>query len=656
MSRFSAGVAALLAISTLVGWIVDINLLRAVFASAIPMAVSTALAMLTAAAGIILMTTARWTRWVARSVASVLLTIGLLTFLDHMIRGTRLFGPGHLLVRVAVFVNRLPGEMAPNTAFNCVLVGFAFLLSTPSSSSRHHRIRDCLLLVAAMIALVAFVGYLYGVPSFYHLGTYIPMAANTAVGQLALCVGFFAARPSEGSMSVIARSGAAGYLTRRAILAAFIVPLLVGYFVERGNVLHVYTTAFALSLYTAVTSLLLTVLTFFSATRLVSEETGRLRVERTLRRSNQSFRDVVEVSTEGILSIDARSRIEFVSARGAQIFGYDERELRAIEVARLFVLPEGESSESFLARLARHEVPDEQLAGRRRDGSVFPLQVSLTSRETDKGMSFTAALRDVSERRGRERASDDLQEQLDRARRVGSLGQLSATMAHEFNNVLMGIQPFVELLDRAESAAHRDMALQYIRESLRRGKQICDEVLDFSRPGALDLEPIQLAGWLEHFAEQAQRVLTPKIVVRLELPPSSTCVNADSNRLSQVLLNILFNAAHAMPNGGTLTIGAKVHGQGETFPFGTVDRVHEFAHLFIRDTGTGIKPEVLERIFEPMFTTKSHGSGLGLAVARNVITRHGGSIFAESEPGKGAVFHLFLPIVSVAAQPADRRF
>ena len=140
--------------------------------------------------------------------------------------------------------------------------------------------------------------------------------------------------------------------------------------------------------------------------------------------------------------------------------------------------------------------------------------------------------------------------------------------------------------------------------------------------------------------------------------PDGLCVTADRGQLCQVLANLVANSRDAMPAGGRLVVEANELAADATFAFGVVPHPDRFVQIAITDTGCGMTAEVMERVFEPLYTTRvSGGTGLGLAVAHQVVTQHGGYIFLESEPGSGTTFHLFLPKAASASLPhcRDRR-
>ncbi|MFP5246595.1 MAG: ATP-binding protein, partial [Thermoanaerobaculia bacterium] len=229
-----------------------------------------------------------------------------------------------------------------------------------------------------------------------------------------------------------------------------------------------------------------------------------------------------------------------------------------------------------------------------------------------------AVVRALQEREAQS-ARHRLEQQLEQARRITSLGRIAATMAHEFNNVLMGIQPFVEVMERTQADARVQKIAQQIARSVHRGKAVTQEILRFVNDGDVERAPVDVASWLDGLTGELRALLQGRELL-VDIAPEPLWIEGDADVLQQVMTNLVINARDAMPRGGSVTIRAQ---RAEPCDIGMRDAA---LHLSITDTGTGIEPEVLDRIFEPMFTTKRKGNGLGLAFAHQVVTRHGGQI------------------------------
>jgi two-component system cell cycle sensor histidine kinase/response regulator CckA len=246
-----------------------------------------------------------------------------------------------------------------------------------------------------------------------------------------------------------------------------------------------------------------------------------------------------------------------------------------------------------------------------------------------------------------------LENRLLQAERISSLGRLAASVAHEFNNVLMGIQPFIDLLTkRAGSDPAVKLAAPRIADAVARGKRITQEILRFTRIGEPTRVPVNVAEWLQAFEPELVQLAGALVTVTTDCDPSLTMM-ADAHQLRQVFANLVVNAHHAMPNGGRLEVRALADAISDGNPAAL-----PAVHFTISDTGVGIPQDTLLYIFEPLFTTKKFGgTGLGLAVASQVVQQHQGHIYAESTLGEGTTFHILIPAApaaSIAAAPAQQ--
>lgn len=229
----------------------------------------------------------------------------------------------------------------------------------------------------------------------------------------------------------------------------------------------------------------------------------------------------------------------------------------------------------------------------------------------------------------------DVTDEQRETRRLSGLGHLAATMAHEFKNVLMGIGTFAEVVRRRTAGEVQvQNAVAQIQQSLGRGRRITDEVLRFTREPAPVMAPVDVRRWLSDFLPEAAALTGDRAEVAVEGEP---LIRGDIALLNQVLANLIINARDAAPAGPIRMIARPILDA-------CVDpTMAERVELIVADRGSGIAPELRDRIFEPLFTTKRGGTGLGLAVVQQVVTAHGGTVEVESEAGRGTEVHLRFP-------------
>jgi two-component system cell cycle sensor histidine kinase/response regulator CckA len=370
---------------------------------------------------------------------------------------------------------------------------------------------------------------------------------------------------------------------------------------------------------------------------LARDVTEREEAFQAVLRSEEYFRSIVENVSDIIAIMELDGRLRYGSPSVGRVLGYSRRTLRGMRGLDLIHPDDAAQAASYLARQIDDPAAAQtiELQVRHANGAWRSFEIMATNL-VKKGRTSAIVLnaRDITGRKL-------LEAQLTQANRLGALGRLAATVAHEFNNVLMGMQPFAELMQRPD--AKPDLIAKgagYIANSIQRGRRIVLDILRFAQP----YQPVM--------APEAENVLG-NVTSVVSAIPQGLYATADRMQISQVLANLVANARDAMPDGGMLTVEANDLGADASFSFGVVPNPERFVQISIRDTGKGMARDVMERIFEPLFTTRqSGGTGLGLAVAHQVMTQHGGYIFVESELGQGSTFHLFLP---KAAPPATRK-
>jgi PAS domain S-box-containing protein len=277
-------------------------------------------------------------------------------------------------------------------------------------------------------------------------------------------------------------------------------------------------------------------------------------------------------------------------------------------------------------------------AGPLRDSYQRLLGCLFTLRDITKRKRWEEALRE-SEERLRQQAHE-LEQQLIASGRLVSLGEITASMAHEFNNPLGIVIGFTqELLSETDPSHPHYRSLKIIDEESNRCEKIIQDLLQFARPKSTDLCPTDVKQALEKtLALVANHLYKQKIEVITQTEENLPKIYADPQELEQVMVNLYLNAIDAMPDGGTLTVAAK--------PSLAATGASQQVAIWVSDTGFGIAPEDLPKIFLPFFTAKKkRGLGLGLPICDRIIKNHGGRIKVESRPGQGTTFEIHLPVV-----------
>jgi two-component system, cell cycle sensor histidine kinase and response regulator CckA len=377
--------------------------------------------------------------------------------------------------------------------------------------------------------------------------------------------------------------------------------------------------------------------------------------ERDLRESEERYRSLFDGTPHPMWVYDPET-LSFLAVNNAAVlhYGYSRGEFLSMiikDIRRSDQVPELMRSMQEIA-----ETMEQSAFGvfkhRKKDGTEIDVEIASSAIVFAGHKARLVLALDVTEKRRLEAEREGMQRQLEQAHRLSSLGHLGATMAHEFNNVLMGIQPFAEAVARAhpESTVVQN-AVQRIGTAIKRGKGVTAEILSFTRKTTLIRKPIALDAWLDELAAEARAVLPMNIELQLDVC-EGLVVSGDAAHLQQVFLNLMLNARDAIAGAGTLALQVRPGSGGGVYPFGVVENVEAFAHFTLADSGSGISPEAMSHVFEPLFTTKRSGTGLGLALTHRIVLQHDGHIFIESEEGRGTSIHIFLPL-AVAPQSEE---
>ncbi len=365
------------------------------------------------------------------------------------------------------------------------------------------------------------------------------------------------------------------------------------------------------------------------------DTSAQKQAEEALRHSEATSRAFLESASESIVATDATGRIVLVNARTETMFGYTRAELvgQAVEL----LIPTRAREAHVRHRAAYMAAPRVRsmgkgldLAGRKKDGTEFPVEVSLSYVQSDEGIRAIAFIIDISERLAFQRAARQ-------ADKLAALGTLSAGIAHEINNPIGIISSRVEVMllegEGGGLPAELRKDLDVILRHARRVATITQGLLSFARRSSGTREPVNLNRIAEEILQLAQKDMSrAKVRVNLKLDEGLPDIVADANAIGQVILNLLTNARRAIAQEGEITI--------ETSYIPTTRSVR----LVVRDTGSGIPPEILPKIFDPFFTTKPEGTGLGLSISHGIVQDHHGTLDVRSQVGEGTTFTLTFPV------------
>mgnify|MGYP000533687789 CR=1 FL=1 len=377
--------------------------------------------------------------------------------------------------------------------------------------------------------------------------------------------------------------------------------------------------------------------------QLKEEQQAHADDKRALKESQDRYRLFSAVTSEGVLFHDNGVALE-VNEAFVGMAECPREQIIGMDIVSRFISP------ADATRVKRKlDASDDQLyeaTARSIKGRLFPVEIRSRPGQLDGRPCRVVCVRDISHRKKTER-------QMIQAQKMEAIGTLASGIAHDFNNMLAGIQGNVEVIRHqlAATSPHQK-GLDLISNIVERGARLSGQILGYARGGQSELTEIDLNRLVKDAIEMFGSA-KKEVDIQTHLTDETPAIKGDPTQVEQVLLNLMINAVHAMPMGGTLTIETK-----PTVLTSDTDRPYEiipgdYAMLVVQDTGHGMDRKTQKRIFEPFFTTKGkgQGTGLGLASTYGIVKSHKGYIDVSSEPGVGSRLSVLLPAASVREDP-----
>ncbi|MGE5825071.1 MAG: PAS domain S-box protein, partial [Bacteroidota bacterium] len=392
---------------------------------------------------------------------------------------------------------------------------------------------------------------------------------------------------------------------------------------------------------------------------IVRDITERRRREEALRVSEEQYRAVFDASLDALVLRDEAFRIVDVNPSYEKMSGYARAEVEGADhvVANP---PEIDAAVKALHRRALAGEPVRMEAQMiRRDGRPIDIELSGVRTLYQGRPHVLYAGRDISARKQAEARHRELEAQLRQAQKMEAIGHLTGGIAHDFNNILTGIMGYLTLAGEREAASGDAKLARHLQQAQRgatRAKELIQQMLAFSRAQKGKPRAVSLAPLAEEAVKLLGSSLPATVELRTALEQDLPAVMIDPVQVEQILLNLCINARDAMDGAGKITVGVRLAAQGATPRCASCHKPADgrYVELAVADSGPGIAPAVLERMFEPFFSTKEvgRGSGMGLAMVHGIVHEHGGHVVVETAPGKGAIFRVLLPALDGEAAPA----
>jgi two-component system sensor kinase FixL len=349
-----------------------------------------------------------------------------------------------------------------------------------------------------------------------------------------------------------------------------------------------------------------------------------------LRDSEARLRSILESAVDGIIVIDSHGRIESFNPAAERLFGYSAQEVKGQNVNLLMPSPHREQHDDYMARylatgIAKIIGIGREVAGRRKDGTTFPMHLSVGEMTIGGERKFTGLLHDLSVR-------VKVEEQLREQAALVRLGEMAAVIAHEVKNPLAAVRGAIQVIGkRLPQGAREATIVTDIVARLDALNQLVRDLLLFARPPRPKPMPVDVSALLSLTATlMVEDAANREVQVVIE--GASPTVAADAELLKIVFLNLFLNSAHAMRQRGVIAV--------------TLSASADVCRIEVTDTGPGIPPEIRAKLFTPFVTTKSRGTGLGLSTVRRLVEAHAGTVQVDCPPEGGTTVVISLPLTS----------
>ena len=375
-------------------------------------------------------------------------------------------------------------------------------------------------------------------------------------------------------------------------------------------------------------------------------------LEEALRRREGHFRSILDTVPDAMIVIDGRGTMQFFSSAAERLFGYSESEAIGRNVSELMPTPDRTRHDGYLARYRstgeRRIIGIGRIVtGKRRDGTTFPMHLTIGEMKSRGQPYFTGFVRDLTEYQLTQARLHDLQSELVHVSRLSAMGEMASALAHELNQPLAAISNYMKgsrrlLATSTDANAPRiEAALDRAAEQALRAGQIIRRLREFVSRGESEKRVESLAKLTEEAGALGLTGAREQgVLLRFTLDPDSDLILVDRVQIQQVLVNLFRNALEAM-----------AHSTRRELVISNSRVDDDMIEVVVSDTGSGFSDDVEANIFRTFFTTKETGMGVGLSISRSIIEAHGGRMWAEATPSGGATFRFTLPAVASSESP-----
>jgi PAS domain S-box-containing protein len=362
----------------------------------------------------------------------------------------------------------------------------------------------------------------------------------------------------------------------------------------------------------------------------------------------QCLLEAVEQTSDGIIILDSNRVIRYVNSAFEKMSGFAYEEIVGRKVDLIWrEYNEKTHPDNIWSSLPQVNFWNGRMTNKRKDGSLYESETKISVLRDNNGniTNFVTISRDVTH-------EAHLEKQLIQAQKMHAIGTLAGGIAHDFNNILSAIMGYTEIcMLQAPQETQIPRRLGRVMHACQRARELVKQILTFSRQSTQEQNQVQIHLIIKEALKLLRASLPSTIEIRHEICTDSSYVMADPTQIHQVLMNLCTNAAHAMRgNGGVLSVKLEdVNLENDDVEIFSGLKPGSYVRLAVSDTGHGMDQQTLQHIFEPFFTTKNfdEGTGMGLAVVQNIVTKHCGAVYVHSEPKKGSTFEVLFPKATI---------
>lgn len=386
---------------------------------------------------------------------------------------------------------------------------------------------------------------------------------------------------------------------------------------------------------------------------LKAEIEERKHAEEALQLANAYNRSLIEASLDPLVTIGQNGKITDVNQGTEKATGYRRTELIGTDFADYFTEPE-RARAGYRHVFREGQVRDYALDLRHKDGSVMPVLYNASVYRSDSGevLGVFAAARDITERKKAEEDKIEFEAKYRQLQKAESLGRMAGGIAHKFNNMLSVVMGHLELsMDSVSEIPEIGIHLTEARKAAQNASEVSRMMLTYLGQAPSQLQPMDLSSVCRRNLTKLQSAMPDEVVFETELPSSGPTIKANEFQIKQVMINLVTNAWESLAEGrGGVQLTVKTVSSADIpdkhrFPPEWKPQDKPYACLEVRDTGSGITPEAIEILFDPFYSSKFTGRGLGLAVVIGLVRAHSGAVTVESHVGRGSIFRVFFPVL-----------